>query len=254
MSWEHQRQRRRQADEEVLRELERRRRTGEPMQALTAADGKTNARSFWGRSWCLHLESLSDYLNRLPRARSTLKQGRVYDLRVTPGEVTASVAGADLYDVRIEIRRLDDDRWHQLRGAIDGRIDNLIDLLAGNLGEGVLREVIDPRHGLLPQPEEIRCHCNCLDWADLCQHAAAVLYGVGWQLDHRPEWLFELRGVDHRELAADATGSVARFVEPPASPAASARGLTPDRLADLFGIDLADPESAFGEVGGSVNR
>ena len=48
------------------------------------------------------------------------------------------------------------------------------------------------------------------DWAVMCKHVAAVLYGVGARLDKKPELLFELRGVNHEELIdADAEKAVA---------------------------------------------
>ena len=36
--------------------------------------GRAIARSFWGRRWCEHLESFSDYANRLPRGRTLRSQ------------------------------------------------------------------------------------------------------------------------------------------------------------------------------------
>ena len=105
-----------------------------------------------------------------------------------------------------------------------------------------MRAVTDPEGGLFPAPAEITLGCNCPDWADMCKHVAAVMYAVGVKLDSQPELLFELRGVNHRELVDAATeGGDLRSNDP------SAAILQPDELAGLFGIDLADPESAFGE-------
>ncbi|MBV8376018.1 MAG: hypothetical protein JO279_03355, partial [Verrucomicrobia bacterium] len=50
-------------------------------------DGRTIARSFWGKAWCKNLESYSDYENRLPRGRAYLRNGSVLDLQVAPGVV-----------------------------------------------------------------------------------------------------------------------------------------------------------------------
>jgi uncharacterized Zn finger protein len=38
----------------------------------------------------------------------------------------------------------------------------------------------------------------------MCKHVAAVLHGVGARLDHKPELLFVLRGVDENDLLARA--------------------------------------------------
>jgi len=60
--------------------------------------------------------------------------------------------------------------------------------------------VTDQEKGLLPLPNQIALGCNCPDWAELCKHLAAVLYGVGHRLDQQPELLFTLRGGNAKEL------------------------------------------------------
>src|SRR5262252_6183140 len=66
-------------------------------------DGRTIARSFWGKSWCANLERYSDYENRLPRGRTYVRNGSVVDLQIKKGEVLASVSGSSLYDIKIAI-------------------------------------------------------------------------------------------------------------------------------------------------------
>ena len=77
------------------------------------------------------------------------------------------------------------------------------DRLAGRAAAG---QALEGRHGrrhgprrraCSPSPREIEMTCSCPDWAGMCKHVAAVLYGVGARLDHQPELLFLLRKVDH---------------------------------------------------------
>ena len=189
------------------------------------------ASSFWGKSWCRHLESFSDYSNRLPRGRSYLSTGLVLDLKVSPGLVRALVSGSSLYTIEVEVAPLAADRWTRLKRACSGRIDTLVELLEGRLSEDVMRHVCERSEGLFPAPADIRLSCSCPDYATMCKHVAATLYGVGARLDARPELLFTLRGVDHLELIA--TG-----VSPIASAPAADR-LEDTDLQELFGIDLA---------------
>ena len=91
--------------------------------------------------------------------------------------------------------------------------------------------------GLFPSPKEIQLSCSCPDWADMCKHVAAVLYGVGARLDQQPELLFVLRGVDERELIAGAGGDL-RLGH--AAPDAG-KVLEGGDLAALFGLDMAAP-------------
>jgi uncharacterized Zn finger protein len=62
----------------------------------------------------------------------------------------------------------------------------------------VMERVCREGDGLFPSPREIKMTCSCPDWADMCKHASAVLYGVGARLDAEPDFLFALRGSDRR--------------------------------------------------------
>jgi uncharacterized Zn finger protein len=120
-----------------------------------------------------------------------------------------------------------------LKAECAGRVGALIDLLQGKFAAPVM-EIISRRDGgLFPQPKEIRFDCSCPDYAGMCKHIAATLYGIGARLDQSPELLFLLRGVDHFELVAEATESIDR-------PAATAGGdtLSADALSDVFGIEI----------------
>jgi uncharacterized Zn finger protein len=90
--------------------------------------------------------------------------------------------------------------------------------------------------GLFPSPREIEFECSCPDYAAMCKHIAAVLYGVGARLDNSPELLFALRGVDHLELIAQA----GKDMHVGGKAAASEKFLAVDDLSAMFGIDVAD--------------
>jgi uncharacterized Zn finger protein len=72
--------------------------------------------------------------------------------------------------------------------------------LKGEVPDSVLHRIIEQSSGLFPKPAEISLHCNCPNWAVMCKHVAAVLYGVGNRLDSQPELFFTLRRVDIAEL------------------------------------------------------
>jgi uncharacterized Zn finger protein len=76
--------------------------------------------------------------------------------------------------------------------------------------------------------------CSCPDYATMCKHVAAVLYGVGARLDDKPELLFALRGVSHEELIeADAQKAVTD-----ATSRGKSKRLAKDELGEVFGIEL----------------
>jgi uncharacterized Zn finger protein len=216
--------------------------------APVAIEGRVIAKSFWGKSWCQNLERYSDYESRLPRGRTYVRNGSVLDLRIAKGEVAAMVAGSDLYKVKVTIAPVKTARWKSVCRDCAGTIDSLVELLQGRLAKGVMDRVCREGDGLFPSPGEIKLSCSCPDWADMCKHVAAVLYGVGARLDQSPQLLFVLRGVDENELLAGAGSSLSL-----AKPADSkAKVLDDADMAALFGLEMADDaESAIRVPAGS---
>lgn len=200
-------------------------------------DSTTIARTFWGKAWCQNLESYSDYENRLPRGRSYIRNGSVLDLQIQPGKVAAMVQGSSLYHQTISIKPLKPALWSRIKSECSGKIDSLIELLQGRLSDAVMRVITRHGDGLFPQPSEIELECSCPDWAEMCKHVAAALYGVGARLDHQPELLFALRGVDHLELV-DHAGNAASL--DPATAPGQAKTLKKEDLGGIFGIELAE--------------
>ena len=148
-------------------------------------EGQKIAKTFWGKAWCSNLESYSDYANRLPRGRTYVRNGSVCHLEIDSGTIRAKVSGSRLYDVTISIKALRPEEWEGIKKRSAGEIRSLLDLLGGKLSKEVMAIVTDREHGLFPKPKEIRLECSCPDWADMCKHVAAVLYGVGARLDER---------------------------------------------------------------------
>ena len=206
-----------------------------------AIEGRKIAHSFWGRSWCTNLERYSDFATRLPRGRSYLRNGSVLDLQVGPGRVTALVCGSALYEVNVTVGSVPADRWKAICTDCSGAIDSVIELLQGRLSEGVMTRLCNDRTGLFPAPKDILFTCSCPDWASMCKHVAAVLYGIGARLDDQPELLFTLRKVDQQDLIAKAGADLSHGGRRPIS----ARVLADDDLAGMFGIEMApEPEPA----------
>lgn len=200
-------------------------------------EGRTIARSFWGKAWNHNLESYSDYENRLPRGRSYLSSGQVLDLKIGPGTIDALVMGSSLYRVEVRISPLPPARWKALSAACAGKVGSLVELLQGRLSDQVMAVVTRHGEGLFPSPREITKSCSCPDWADVCKHLAAVLYGVGARLDRQPELLFLLRGVDHLDLI----GAAAEAPLAAAPGTTSAPTIADEDVAGIFGIEL-EPE------------
>jgi uncharacterized Zn finger protein len=221
---------RRQAE----RKLAKLKKQGKSVSPVTI-EGRTIAKSFWGKSWCSNLERYSDYENRLPRGRAYVRNGSVVDLQITKGEVSAMVAGSELYNVKISIKPVTAGRWKAICRDCAGTIDSLVELLQGRLAKGVMDRVCREGDGLFPAPGEIKLSCSCPDWADMCKHVAAVLYGVGARLDEIPQLLFVLRDVDEKELLAGVEQGLPLTRTTPSA----AKVLDDSDVAALFGLEMS---------------
>ena len=209
------------------------------------ASGNKIASTFWGRAWCDNLERYSDFSNRLPRGRTYLRNGSVIDLKIADGEIKAQVAGSSLYKTVVKVAAVPKGQWQSIGADCAGSIDSVVELLRGKLSQAVMARICKPGTGLFPAPKEISFDCSCPDWASMCKHVAAVLYGVGVRLDEQPELLFRLRSVDAADLVTQASAGL----KPRQKRPAPARVLDDAQLADVFGIDIAaESTQAFAET------
>jgi uncharacterized Zn finger protein len=152
-------------------------------------------------------------------------------LQIAKGRITAKVQGSELYEININITELPNDKWQKIKKSCSGKIDSLINLIQGKLSQETIALLCRKDDGIFPSPKEIKLICNCPDYADLCKHLAAVLYGVGARLDSQPELFFLLRGVDQNELLS------ADFANDIVDTDAAATIITAD-LGGIFGIEL----------------
>ncbi|SHL28953.1 SWIM zinc finger family protein [Bradyrhizobium lablabi] len=219
---------------QAARKLAKLKKRGQSVAPVTI-EGRTIANSFWGKSWCSNLECYSDFETRMPRGRTYVRNGSVLDLQIAKGEVAAMVAGSSLYNIKITVAPVTTARWKAICRDCAGEINSVVELLQGRLAKGVMDRVCRLGDGLFPSPEEIKLSCSCPDWADMCKHVAAALYGVGARLDERPQLLFELRGVDEHELLANAGQDFAL------APPSAANILDSNDVAALFGLEMAEP-------------
>ncbi len=219
---------------QAARELTKLQKKGRKISPVVI-EGRTIAETFWGEAWCDNLERYSDFANRLPRGRSYVRNGSVVDLQVGPGSVTALVSGSTMYDVRVTVGPVSRARWSAICKDCSGAIDSLVELLQGRFSKGVMTRLCEEKTGLFPSPNDLLFTCSCPDWASMCKHVAAVLYGIGARLDRHPELLFTLRKVDQRDLIAKAGSDLSKKGRRPAG----GKVLASEDLSEVFGIEIA---------------
>ena len=181
--------------------------------------GNSLAMTWWGKSWNSNLERYADYSNRIDRGRSYVRHRAVLDLQLKSGNVTALVQGSEAqpYRVAITVDTLSANNWSTIRTACAGCFDSLSELLGGTFPQALKDLFFAKGAGLFPSPQEIHFDCSCPDWASMCKHVAATLYGVGARLDEDPSLFFTLRGIALDDIitqtVADTTQTLLRKAE-----------------------------------------
>jgi uncharacterized Zn finger protein len=202
-------------------------------------EGRAIARTWWGKAWNQNLERYADYHNRIGRGRSYVKHGAVLDLRIGSGEVKALVQGSRSkpYSVEIKISALSKEIWSGMRSACEHKLESLEELLAGKFPQALGDVFTAQGEGMFPSPKEIKFSCSCPDWAVMCKHVAAVLYGIGARLDEDPALFFTLRKVAVGELIAQTVVGQAEKLKAKAK-TKKAKVLEETELSSVFGIEI----------------
>ncbi len=215
--------------------LQKEKKNGKVMEPVRI-HGRKIVTSWWGQAWCDNLEKYADYESRLERGKRYVRTGAVVDLKIQKGKVMARVQGRRKapYKIEIHISPLSEERCQYAIVACEEKIENLERLLNGDFPEE-LKELFLGEKGLFPSPKEIGFTCSCPDWALMCKHVAAVLYGIGARFDENPLLFFELRGIDVERFVDVALAShVDKMLEH--ADVRSERVIEDERWKELFGI------------------
>jgi uncharacterized Zn finger protein len=223
----------------AARAMEKLKKKGHPVSPVVV-EGRAIAKTFWGKAWCDNLERYSDFANRLPRGRTYVRNGSVVDLQIGGGEVKAYVSGSEIYQVAVKVTPVSKARWRAICADCAGAIDSLVELLQGRFSKGVMERLCQRESGLFPSPKTIKLSCSCPDWAAMCKHVAAVLYGIGARLDQQPELLFKLHKVDEKELIAKA----GKGLPLGGKALAPEKALSSEDLSAIFGLEMAQTANA----------
>lgn len=215
--------------------IKKQQKKGKQMHPIIVS-GRKITKSWWGTAWCENLERYADYASRLERGKRYVRSGTVVDLKMEKGKIEARVQGRRKTPYKIEIRisPLNQQRCQNIIDQCSEKIENMEELISGNFPVS-MKELFLGEDGLFPKPSEISFNCSCPDWALMCKHVAAVLYGIGARLDSQPTLFFELRGVDiDRFLDVAVANKVEAMLENAQKP--SSRILEGADLNALFGV------------------
>ena len=207
-------------------------------------EGRALASTWWGKAWNKNLEGYADYSNRIGRGRSYVLNGAVLDLQIEPGKVHSLVQGRSgtPYKIEIKIKSITKVVWKQIKTASANEMASLQQLLDGRFPKALGQIFTAKGQGLFPSPKEIGFACSCPDWASMCKHVAATLYGIGTRLDEDPGLFFVLRKAKIDDLISQTVQEKSKKLLEQARRKTS-RVIEDADLGDVFGIDLDDSVS-----------
>lgn len=200
-------------------------------------EGRAIAKTWWGKAWNENLEIYADYSNRLGRGRSYIRTGAVFDLQIETGVVNALVQGSwpKPYEVTIEIAALAEEQLEAISKLCHEQVKDLEELIQGKFPKELEKVFTLRDKGLFPANSEIKFACTCPDWASMCKHVVAVLYGIGARFDQDPTLFFKLRNIDFGRLLSKTIEqkmqSMLKNADKP-----SDRILSDESIAELFDI------------------
>lgn len=199
--------------------------------------GRTIAKSWWGQAWCNNLERYADFSNRIERGKRYVRSGAIVDLKIEKGRVMARVQGTRKipYKVEIRISPLSEEKCQHIIKNCTTKLENVEKLIEGNFPEE-MKNLFEGEGGLFPSPNEISFNCSCPDWALMCKHVAAALYGIGARFDEQPLMFFELRGIDFNRFIDVTLANKVEVMLSNAKEPRSDRIIQTDNVTGLFGV------------------
>ena len=218
---------------------------------VTKTPTRAATHTWWGQRWIEALEHGSrDVVVRLGKGRAYARDGRVHDLKITAGKVTALVNDDDLetYKVCLQLEVFSKQRWQRILRAMSQQALFTAQLLNKEMPRDIESVFHPSGASLFPSTlHDMDVDCSCEDWSSPCKHVAATHYVLADALDHDPFLLFELRGLS-RDQVLSGVGRL-RTGESAAAPMSDLEGqsITHDgvELEDLSGDDFERQSSVI---------
>lgn len=163
------------------------------------------AESWWSQRFLSVLETFDSGF-RAERGRDYARRGRVRNLKVEAGELSAVVHGSRRmpYGVRVTYPPVPPEDWLRVERAMAHQALFAARLLAGELPHQAVDVFSSCGVALFPDDgSRFRSSCTCPDEVNPCKHIAALFYAFAEALDRDPFLLFRWRGRTKERLVAD---------------------------------------------------
>ncbi len=168
------------------------------------------SKTWWGQDFLAALENFMDP-GRLARGRSYSSDYRMEEFAIEGSEVKATVRGninpyfgvydVPYYEVVVMLTPVSRKQWTKTLKRLGGNANWVSHLVLGAMPPTIERALEGSPVSLLPRGKnDIQSDCSCPDWANPCKHVAGVYFRIAEIIDRDPILLFELRGLERKEL------------------------------------------------------
>lgn len=159
-------------------------------------------RKWWSDKWLSVLES-AEWESRLNRGLNYAREGQVFDLKISPGLITAKVQGTRTkpYIIKIKLEVFTDDTWNKVLSVMSSRASYIAKLITGEMPLNIEEVFFSSGVKLFPEDtDEIKSECTCPDKTNICKHVAAVYFVFADEFNRTPFRIFQLRGRSKKEI------------------------------------------------------
>ncbi|MCB9728176.1 MAG: hypothetical protein H6744_09965 [Deltaproteobacteria bacterium] len=163
----------------------------------------TTEGAWWTQRWVDPLEEARDLRQKLRKGRVLTRRGRVTEMDVRPGLVTAMVAEDTGVPSSVRLRQpvIQEAVWSRVVERIARSAGQASQLLQGRITEQMVQYFEEEGAELFPfDQHDLTYFCTCRDDAAVCVHAVAVHYALADVINGDPLVIFEFRGRSRAEL------------------------------------------------------
>jgi uncharacterized Zn finger protein len=174
------------------------------------------SKSWWGAAWWEKMERLAES-SRFSQGAYYAEKNKVERIRLDGRTIVALVQGKneEPFTVRITFDAFTREQWDQLFAHVRDRSALATSLAAGDLPLEIQTAFSKAKLRFMPERyADLHLECGCPDWLKPCKHLVAGWLRFARDFERDPLLLFQLRGMDRKELFDLLGGRTAPAPEP----------------------------------------
>jgi uncharacterized Zn finger protein len=206
-----------------------------------------SSKNWWGAAWLEKMERLAES-SRFKDGVRYDEKNKVQRTRLVGRTIIGQTGSDPPFTVRITFDAFSREQWDQLFSNVRDRRALASSLALGDLPLEIQAAFSKAKLRFMPERyADLHLECGCPDWLKPCSHLVAAWLRFGRDFERDPLLLFQLRGLERKELFEILRGFAAPAPEPVPEPEPEAE----ESEAEIIPVRLeplpADPEAYWAE-------